>query len=188
MLTKGRDAHRISLPSICETCSATQDVRVGKRSCRPQKNLEHVRAMAKSSLASQSTTHLHAAYTTSLSFVSLSWQLNSDISVRPFRPRVPAPDKPVPAASQHHVQAYTMLADVLADRRQQSVVFTAVFSLLVLFLHYNFWATGTTDTLRPGLQRYSYRIAVQHNDTEKVPVVDSTDDFVNATYNATLGV
>jgi len=81
-----------------------------------------------------------------------------------------------------------MLADVLGDRRQQSVVFTAAFSLLVLFLHYNFWAAGTTDTLRPGLQRYSYRIAVQHNDTEKVPVVDSTDDFVNATYNATLGV
>ena len=81
-----------------------------------------------------------------------------------------------------------MLADVLADRRQQSVVFTAAFSLLVLFLHYNFWANGTTDTLRPGLQRYSYRIAVQHNDTETAPVVDSTDDFVNATYNATLGV
>jgi len=81
-----------------------------------------------------------------------------------------------------------MLADVLSDRRQQSVVFTAAFSLLVLFLHYNFWAASTTDTLRPGLQRYSYRIAVQHNDTEKVPVVDSTDDFVNATYNATLGV
>ena len=83
-----------------------------------------------------------------------------------------------------------MLADVLRDRRQQSVVFTAAFSLLVLFLHYNFWATGTTDTLRPGLKRYSYRIAVNQNETERlsVPVVNHTDDLVNATYNATLGV
>jgi len=82
-----------------------------------------------------------------------------------------------------------MLADVLSDKRQQSVVFTAAFSLLVLFLHYNFWATGTTDTLRPGLQRYSYRLAVHHNETEQaVPVVIHTDDLVNATHNATLGV
>lgn len=81
-----------------------------------------------------------------------------------------------------------MLTDALGDRRQQSVLFTAAFSLLVLFLHYNFWATGTTETLRPGLQRYSYRIAVQHNETERLPVVDQTDDLVNATYNATLGV
>jgi hypothetical protein len=81
-----------------------------------------------------------------------------------------------------------MLTDALRDRRQRSVLFTAVFSLLALFLHYNYWATGTTDILRSRLKPFPYRIAIHHNETEILPVVDHIDDLEQAPFNATLGV
>jgi len=81
-----------------------------------------------------------------------------------------------------------MLADVLSDKRQQSVIFTAAFSLLVLFFHYNYLSTGTRDILRPGVKNFPYRIDVQHNETERPPVVNDVHDLEQAPHNATLGV